>query len=1144
MPDRPALPPRLDSRARSDLGPPAEGIGRIEARSARGLELGLEERDRRVRSLEARLAERDRRARALGEKAVERGLYATWLQSEIDRRDDRIGELLGRLDERSAEVARILGELEGMRSSRAWRVVSRLSRISGRGRRMIRGALSRTSRLVRPGRAGSGDAAPPPGPFPVAAEPGPIAGPPRESGQQPVAVEPPGRDPNAILRFIPPRSDPYDEWLRNNAWDAARIAEADRVLAGMVRRPLISVVVTMQGVEPRAARESLASLREQVYPDREVILVGGSEATAATIGGRAVVLGGADPDAFEAVRRAVDRAEGEYVVVVEGGARLAPDALLEYARAATEADEPADLIFSDEDRVDRDGRRFGPRFRPGWSPEAMLSQPAIGRTFAVRRSTIERVGGIRPEYGEAWSHDLALRLAEGPSRFDRIPRVLVHVPAERGGPDPIDQCSTTTISRLARALVDAVGRRGIEANVSRPDWAARERFPAFELDFPESGPRVTILIPTKDRVHLLRRCIDSVLGRTSYRDFEVVVIDDGSEEPETVAYLERLGPPCRVVRIEPEEDGFNYARIHNEAIESLGDDSEFVVFLNNDTEVRRPEWLSQLVGFGSMPGVGAVGARLLYADGRVQHAGILTDLYHGNPGHASRLAPWWDGGDRGQARLARNFGAVTAACMLVRRSTFRELGGFDEERFAVGYNDVDFCLRLGRRGLRCVYAPRAELFHFEGASRGFEEDRREAVAYRASWGSRVDPYHHPALLRGDERLGICTRRLGAVGMPGDRPLRLLLDVDRLDGTGNGRFVLALAEGLRDRGRVVPTIRAGRDGVIGDRLRELAFRVEIAGQSGEDRPIGRPWEVSEGEFELIHAVGVGRFEAIREGRRAGLPSIWTVRETTDFREAFGGLDEGRARAAIEAFSDAYRVTFPAWGVRRPYHPVEARWNYEVIAEDVPSTAGALGRVGAREALGIAPGARVLACLHDTEDRGAFDFLRAVVPLLQLGRGMVAIITAPDELLREMAREEAVRSMTDRIRLIPGSVDPTSWLAASDLLVCPSRRDLSPEAIGLGRALGLPMVLGEVPGIEEFARPGRDALVFQAGDVPAMRSKIERLIDDEESRRRLATAGGPVDRAGNMVAAFERLYREAIAVGVGRGVTGSAVQSGAA
>ncbi|RUL84885.1 glycosyltransferase [Tautonia sociabilis] len=1146
MPDRPEprrIPGNADRRPANpvrDAPGAGEAEGPVLLQAAEAIEHTVEDRGRRIRALEARLAERDRLGMALRERITERALYATWLESEVARREDRLGELARELEGRSAELARFRADVAAMQASRTWKAVATVGRLVDRARSAARAMRGLPARVVR-GKA-----------RPIGGTPG-IGGEPRgdrlpeaplrddrppEEGPRRSAVEPsrPRRDRNAILTLIPPRVEPYDEWLRNNAWNAARRTEAERDLGRLTSKPVISVVVAAAGETVAELRETLASIREQVYPERDVILVGGSTSAPASMAGRARARGAADGDGFEALRAAASEATGEYLVVLDGRTRLAPDALLEIARAATVGDEPAMLVFGDEDRVDAEGRRFGPRFRPGWSPELLLATPAIGRVFAVRRSDYEAVGGLRPEFGEAWPYDLALRLAERPGRVARVPRVLWHVSADREGPDPVEAASARTIGLAARAVSEALGRRGIEARVCQPGWASRQRFPAFELEFPDRGPRAAVLIPSKDRVDLLRRCVASVRERTTYRDFEIVILDNGSVEPETLEYLDGLGEGCRVLRIENEGGRFNYARLHNKAITLLGDEFEFVVLLNNDTEVRRGEWLSQLVGYGGMEGVGAVGARLLYGDGRIQHAGMLTDLHDGLPGHAFKSSPWWDAGDQRLARLPRNLSAVTAACMLVRRSTFLELGGFDERRFAVGYNDVDFCLRLLERGLRCVYAPKAELLHFEGATRGTEDDPTEASAFRTAWGHRSDPYHHPALSRGDERLGISTRRAGPIAWPGGRPARVLIALDQLDATGAGQLARGLAEGVRGRGLVEVEVLARGVGPIADRLRDEGVRVTIARDREEDL-LDR---LSRGDLDLLHVVGLGEADAIEAARSIGLPTIWTIREAVDFRDAFSGLGAHEARGAIGAFSAAYRVVFPAWGVRRPFHPVESRWNFEVVREAPRPIADPPTRLEARRRLGLAAGSAVVACVHESDDRGAEDFVVAASELIRSGRELSAVVLAPEGMLRSLAREEAVRSMPDRFRLISGADDPGAALAASDLLVIAQRRDPAPAAIALGRAFGAPMAVAEVPGVEEFVRPGRSALLFGAGDVGGIRGTVATLLDDEGLRARISQASrvrsGEPDGFEAMVRSYERLYLEAVAVGTGRGMPG--------
>lgn len=487
-------------------------------------------------------------------------------------------------------------------------------------------------------------------------------------------------------------------------------------------RPLFSILFWAEGGD---AEGTLASLRAQSYTAWEVCPMEDRDQ------GRPVAV------------------RGDYLIPLEAGDLLEPDGLRALAERIDREGDP-DLIFWDE-REAGDETGQGDRLKPGWSPELLLSEMYLGRAYGIRRDRFEALGGFRPGFGAARHHDLALRLAEGLSRVVHWPRRL-----SRHRPEP-GLVRAFEIERGARAVAEALARRGLVGRVSRPEFAIREGRAVFQIDFPDEGPSVAIVIPTRDQVDLLRRCVGSILERTTYRDFRVVVVDNESVDPEAVSYLEDLPARdgrCEVVRIANEGGRFSYARVNNRAVSGLSWRDEFVVFLNNDTEVRRPEWLSQLVGYGGMPGVGAVGARLLFPDGRVQHGGMVLGLEGGLPGHAFKLAPWWERGHLDQAVVARNCSALTAACLLTRRSLFESVGGFDEVRFGVAFNDVDYCLRLGTMGLRCVYAPRAELLHHEGATRGFGDSPTETEAYLSAWGKLSEGYVNPGLMASGERLAM------------------------------------------------------------------------------------------------------------------------------------------------------------------------------------------------------------------------------------------------------------------------------------------------------------------------------------------------------------------------------------------------------
>ena len=259
---------------------------------------------------------------------------------------------------------------------------------------------------------------------------------------------------------------------------------------------------------------------------------------------------------------------------------------------------------------------------------------------------------------------------------------------------------------------------------------------------------MAIIIPTKNRLSTLKKCLDS-LERTSYRNYRVIIVDNESDDPATLQYLGKTRH-----RVLPVNTGgkFSFAAVNNRAAEAA--DTDYVLLLNNDTEVIEPKWLSRMIGYARLPGVGAVGARLLYPDGRVQHAGIVHGFHDGLAGHAFKLSARWDNGYLSHARLARNYSGVTAACLLTPRKLFLAQGGLDEQQFAVAYNDCDYCYKIVQQGYRCVYVPGAELMHYEGLSRGFNDNPREVITYRSQYGKYIDPYYNPNLSLDDETFTI------------------------------------------------------------------------------------------------------------------------------------------------------------------------------------------------------------------------------------------------------------------------------------------------------------------------------------------------------------------------------------------------------
>lgn len=396
--------------------------------------------------------------------------------------------------------------------------------------------------------------------------------------------------------------------------------------------------------------------------------------------------------------------EGVWLCIIRCGDRLAPTGMAAYA-AAIAANPQARLIYSDDDLIDGNGRRTSPHFKPDWNPELFVHHDFLTGACVVRADP-----GTLTTVGPGWQRDLVEKAIGRPGVPVHLPLILHH---RHERPEPV------VPSRPATLEV-----RG---------W-----------------PLVSVIIPTRNRADLLRTCIEGVL-RTDYPAIEVLVIDNESDEAGSVAYLDELKQAG--IKVIPMAGPFNYSRLNNAAVRHA--EGELLCFLNNDIEIIEPDWLSLLCSHAVKPDIGAVGARLLYADGTVQHAGVFTGL-GGGAGHAHRFLKRGESGYFDRANLPQRVSAVTAACLVVARDKFVEVGGLDEVDFPVAFNDVDLCLKLNARGWQSFYEPRASLVHHESKSRGNDRSGENKVRFagelatlKRKWATDVasDPFHHPQLSR-------------------------------------------------------------------------------------------------------------------------------------------------------------------------------------------------------------------------------------------------------------------------------------------------------------------------------------------------------------------------------------------------------------
>jgi GT2 family glycosyltransferase len=513
-------------------------------------------------------------------------------------------------------------------------------------------------------------------------------------------------------------------------------------------RPRISVVMPVFETEERWLRRAIDSVREQLYPDWELCIA--DDASKAQHIRRVLAeYAAADPrikvtfrerngHVSAASNTALALATGDFVALLDHDDELAPHAL--YCVAEDVAAHPnATIIYSDEDKLDPEGRRNDPYFKCDWNPDLFLSHNMIGHLGVYRRDIVMAVGGFREGYEGSQDYDLALRVLDHPScaGIRHIPHVLYHW---RMKPGSIGDKSHAADAALC-AIRDHLTRRGVVADViPAPGYPAFNR---VRYQTPPVPPLVSIIVPTRDRAKLLRRCVESVLTKTDYRRFEVIIVDNGSSEKQTAGCFELLGRDPRV-RIIRHDMAFNFSALNNRAAKQAA--GEVLVLLNNDIEVIAEGWLTELVAQALRPEVGPVGAMLYYPDNTIQHAGILLGV-GGIANHAHRHLARGAPGYFGRAALAQSFSAVTGACLAIRRDKYEALGGLDES-LAVAFNDVDLCLRAAAHGWRTMWTPYAELYHHESASRGPDVGpdaavrlEHESQIMRQRWGDllQADP---------------------------------------------------------------------------------------------------------------------------------------------------------------------------------------------------------------------------------------------------------------------------------------------------------------------------------------------------------------------------------------------------------------------
>jgi GT2 family glycosyltransferase len=531
--------------------------------------------------------------------------------------------------------------------------------------------------------------------------------------------------------------------------------ETEAEIAQLPNKPKISIIMPVFNVDPNWLELAIKSVENQWYKEWELCIVNDNSSNLLTLKFLNSIRNpkikvnclSKNQGISAASNEALCMATGDYIALMDHDDELTPDALFEVVKAINETG--AEFIYSDEDKLEMDGSFCEPHLKPDYSPDMFLSQNYLSHLGVINKSLVDRVGGFTAGLEGAQDYDLYLKVLEHTGKIVHIPKVLYHWRKIPGSTASVFDDKSYAQDAGAMALTRALQRRQLDAKVLGGKYPGTYRV-EYAINH---QPLISIIIPFKDKPDLLKICIESILEKSSYSNFEIIGISNNSTEPETFAEIQRLAALDKRIFFFEHNVPFNFSEINNYAVLNHAN-GEHVLLLNNDIEILNETWIESLLEFSQREDVGAVGAKLYYPDGTLQHAGIIMGI-GGIAGHSHKYFEGSHHGYFSRPNIVQNLSAVTGACLMVKRQIFDEVDGMDEDNLKVAFNDVDFCLRIREKGYLNVFTPYCEAIHHESISRGHEitleqqERFNREVDYMAMRHGKLlergDPYYNHAL---------------------------------------------------------------------------------------------------------------------------------------------------------------------------------------------------------------------------------------------------------------------------------------------------------------------------------------------------------------------------------------------------------------
>ena len=558
----------------------------------------------------------------------------------------------------------------------------------------------------------------------------------------------------------------YQLWISENTLSESDIEAAKADIESMAFKPLFSILVPIYDTDPEYLLPMIESVRNQIYPYWQLCLVDDCSPKSylkhileheALDDDRIIIqLNEVNQGISVTTNDALAMATGDYIALLDHDDEISIDALYENAKVINATPE-AGLIYSDEDKMDMQGERLEAYFKPDYSPDLLQTNNYICHFTVIKKSIADEIGGFREGLDGSQDHDIIIRSAAVAERVVHIPKILYHWRKIPG---------STAVAYDSKSYAWEAGRKAVEDQLKKEETGVKVEFGSLKGTYRvfreiKGNPLVSIIIPFKDKPELLDSCLSSILGRSSYQNIEIIGVSNNSEQELTRERMRHYADADQRVRFVEKNVPFNFSAICNYGVSQAT--GEYIVLLNNDIEIISPDWIERLLEHAQRDNIGAVGGKLLFADGLIQHAGVVAGMV-GAAGHPHKFFPDNHIGYHGRLHMVYNVSAVTGAMMMVKKSKYQEVGGLDEKHLAVAYNDIDFCLKLLDRGYLNIFTPHAKATHYESISRGYEDTDekiqrllKEQDHFLTTWADFLeagDPYYNPNLSLKNERFSL------------------------------------------------------------------------------------------------------------------------------------------------------------------------------------------------------------------------------------------------------------------------------------------------------------------------------------------------------------------------------------------------------